>query len=282
MATKKPKAEKVESAAPAAAEVIVLPPGTPKSADLMADVQIVCDSICAVAIDSPVMYELAALELIELQAKLKEVNDKRFLITRPMDAAKNAVMALFKPATDQLEKAITSLKGSMLEYDRAQKKKAEAQQLLLDQIAANQRAALAAEQARQDAEAAAQLARAQELAEAGDDDAAAEAITRAEQAQEMAVALQATTQVVSAAVAKTDVPTVAGVATADVWQARVTDLPALLRFVADHPEYHAWIELKMTGLHEMAKAQRDALRIPGVEAFEETRLSAGSGLRKAA
>jgi DNA-binding helix-hairpin-helix protein with protein kinase domain len=262
-----------------AADLAVLPADAPKGTDLMAEAATVCESLCVTVIDSPIMYELAATELQELQAKYKALEDKRFAITRPMDAAKKAVMSLFNPALDRLNTAITGLKASMLEYDREEKRKAAIKQQLLDKIAADQKAALAAEAARQAEEARVQSERAAQLMEKGDSAGFNEAMTAAETAQEMAAALSQTGAVVSAATALTAVPTVAGITTADVWKARVTDLPALLRFVADHPEYHDWIEVKMTGLHDMAKAQRTELRVPGVEAFEESRIAAA---RKAA
>lgn len=256
------------------AELVVLPAAAPDGKALMTEAITVCESVIVTTIDSPMMYELAAAELVDLQATYKKLEDQRFGITRPMDAAKKAVMDLFKSPLERVAEKILSVKAAMLEYDREEKRKAAVKQQLLDKIAADQRRALAEEQARQAAEAQAQHERAQQLLESGNTEGVDEALSKAEAAHEMAVALAETTQVVSAATAATNVPTVAGITTADVWKARVTDLPALLRFIAERPEYHNWVELKMTGLHDMAKAQRDALRIPGVEAFEEARIAA--------
>lgn len=275
MASKKQKPESAEKDG-AAAELVVLPASAPKGTDLMAEVTAAVSGLVVSTIDSPIMYELAAVELQELQAKLKEIEDKRFGITRPMDAAKKAVLDLFRPATNLLEEQIKLLKGSMLSYDQEQKRKAAIQQALLDKIAADNRAALAAEAAKQAEEARAQSERAAQAMAKGDSAEFDEAMSAAEAAQEMASALGQTAQVVSAATAATNVPTVEGIATADVWKARITDLPALLRFIAEHPEYHDWVEVRMTGLNEMAKAQRDAMRVPGVAPFEETRIAARS------
>lgn len=276
MATRKPKAASADKG-DEVAELVVLPATAPKGTDLMTDVQSTLDGLMVATIDSPIMFELAGAELQELQAKYKDLEDKRFAITRPMDAAKKAVMELFKPALTLLDGQIGALKGSMLTYTREEQRKAAVKQALLDKIAADQRAALAAEQARQAEEVNKQTALAAQLMEAGGDSAAiAEALDKAEQSQEMVAALGQTVEVVSAATAATNVPTVEGVTTADVWKARVTDLPALLRYIADHPDCLDWVEIKMTGLNDLAKAQRDALRIPGVEAFEEARISARS------
>jgi colicin import membrane protein len=276
MASKKTKAANDD-----ATDMTLLPVNAPKGADLMTVASAMRESLCATVIDSPMMYELAAAELVDMQAKYKELEDKRFSITRPMDAAKKAVMALFSPALDCLDGAIKAHKAGMLAYEQEQKRKAAIQQTLLDKIAADQRVQLAAESARQAEEARTQSELAAKLMTEGDAAGVTAALTAAETAQEMACALDQTTAVVSAATAATNVPTVQGVTTTDVWKARVTDLPALLRFIADNPAYHDWIEVKMTGLNEMAKAQRDALRIPGVEPFEEARIAA-SRLRMAA
>jgi len=266
------KAEEKEQDAGA---VAILPADVPKSADLIAEVDEALGSLIVENIDSPMMYELAAAELVDLQATRKAIEDRRFSITRPLDAAKKAAMDLFRPSLERIDAKISSIKGGMLGFEQSEKRKAAAKQALLDKIALDQRTALAAEQTKQAEEARLQNERAAQLMSTGGDSAAiAEALDQAEQAQEMASALQQTTMVVSAATAATNVPTVAGVVSADVWKARITDMAALLRFIADHPEYHEWIELKMSGLHEIAKSQRTAMRIPGVEPYEEQTIAA--------
>jgi hypothetical protein len=280
MATKKlkPGAEAANDAAEAPG---VLPASAPSGTDLMTEATTACEAVVAVTINSPMMYELAAVELVDLQAALKKLNDQRFSITRPMDAAKTAVMNLFRMPTDLVESKIKAVKAGMLAYDQEQKKKAAAQQAILDRIAADQRAQLAAEAQRQSDLAAAEHARANELMQAGNTEGVADALNRAEEAHNTSLALQQTTGIVTAATAATNVPTVDGITTADVWKARVTDTAALLRFIADNPQYHDWIEFKMAGLNELAKAQRTELRIPGVEPFEESRIAAAR-IRKAA
>jgi hypothetical protein len=258
-----------------------LPVGTPKAEVLWELVDDTCNGLCVTTIDSAMLYELAGVELVELQATYKRIEDQRFAITRPMDAAKKLIMDLFKSPLDRLDGRIKLLKGSMLTYDQEQKRKAAAQQAILDRIAADQRVQLAAEAQRQSDLAAAEHARAKELMQAGNTEGVADALNRAEEAHNTSLALQQTTGIVTAATAATNVPTVDGITTADVWKARVTDTAALLRFIADNPQYHDWIEFKMAGLNELAKAQRTELRIPGVEPFEESRIAAAR-IRKAA
>lgn len=283
MASKKPKAG---AEAANDAELVVapspLPATTPKAEELLTIADDACNGVFVTTIDSPMMYELAGAELVDLQETYKRLEEQRLAITRPMDAAKKLIMDLFRKPLERLDAQIKLLKGSMLTYDQEQKRKAAVQQALLDKIATEQRAQLAAESARQAALAQAEHDRAKSLMESGDTEGVNEALTAAETAHDMAVALQQTTAVVSAATAATNVPTVEGITTADVWKARVTDLPALLRFIADNPKYHDWIEVKMMGLNELAKAQRTELRIPGVEPYEEARIAAARSTRKAA
>ena len=280
MATRKPKAANDEAAA--LAEPVVLPATAPKETDLMAVATTVCEAVVVATIDSPMMYQLAGVELVELQDALKKLNDQRFSITRPMDAAKAAVMNLFRSPTEMIEAKIKALKAAMLSFDQAQKQKAAAQQALLDKIAEGQRAELARQAEAQAKLAAEEHERAKALMAAGDTEGVAAALTAAEEAHNTAMALHQTTGIVTAATAATNVPTVEGITTADVWKARITDLPALLRFIADNPKYHDWIEVKMTGLNDLAKAQRTELRIPGVEPYEEARIAAARTSRKAA
>lgn len=278
-------ASKKQAANDAAAELVVLPAGTPKSTDLVIVVDELCDGLMATNIDSALMYELAAAELVDMQAKYKELEEQRLGITRPMDAAKKKIMDLFRSPLEKLASRIAAHKAGMLAYDAEQKRKAAIQQALLDKIANEQRQRIEAEAAAQAEEARVQSELAAKLIKDGTADGAAvaEALDKAEAAQERATAYQATGLVVSAATAATNVPAVEGVTTADVWKARVTDLPALLRYIADNPACHEWIELKMTGLNDLAKAQRTELRIPGVEAYEGARISAArTSARKAA
>ena len=275
MASKKPAAND-------AAELVVLPATAPKETDLMAVAAAACDGVVAVTIDSPMMYELAGIELVELQAMFKKLEGDRFALTRPLDAVKKGIMDLYRKPLEMIESKAKAIKAGMLVFDKEEKHKAAEKQALLDQIAAEQRAELARKAEEQAKLAAEEHERAKALMDSGNTEGVAEALNKAEEAHNRSLALAQTTAIVTAATAATDVPMVEGITTADVWKARVTDLPALLRFIADNPKYHDWIEVKMTDLNELAKAQRTELRVPGVEAFEEARIAAGRTARKAA
>lgn len=63
---------------------------------------------------------------------------------------------------------------------------------------------------------------------------------------------------------------VEGVSSRTNWSAEVTDLLALVRYVAAHPEWVYLLEPSIPNLNRLAVAQRNALSIPGVRAVSKT------------
>lgn len=72
-------------------------------------------------------------------------------------------------------------------------------------------------------------------------------------------------------VAARPITAVKGVSTRANWKAEVTDLQALVRFVADHPNWLSLLEPNPTKLNELAKSlnERLAATIPGVRAVND-------------
>lgn len=63
---------------------------------------------------------------------------------------------------------------------------------------------------------------------------------------------------------------VEGVSTRVLWSAEVTDLHALIVYVAAHPEWVSLLEPSMPNLNRLAVSQRAALSLPGVRAVDRT------------
>jgi hypothetical protein len=63
---------------------------------------------------------------------------------------------------------------------------------------------------------------------------------------------------------------VEGVSSQTRWSAEVSDLLALVQYVAAHPEWISLLEPSMPNLNRLAVAQRQALSIPGVKAVSKT------------
>lgn len=69
-------------------------------------------------------------------------------------------------------------------------------------------------------------------------------------------------------------PRVAGISSREVWSARVVDLRALARAVADGTAAAETLQPNMSTLNQLARALKGSLSIPGVEAACETSVSA--------
>ncbi|QYY30271.1 hypothetical protein K2O51_23150 [Cupriavidus pinatubonensis] len=236
------------------------------------------------AIDSPTMYELAAEDLRAVKLLAKDVEEKRTAITGPLNQAVKAVNDLFRAPKTYLEQAESTLKGAMLTYDREQQRKADEARREAERKAREERERIEAE-ARAVEKAAAEeaeriAAEANAAAASGNAKKAAEleqqAIATAEAGANEARSLELSAELVTAAPAPvaTSAPKVAGLSTRQNWKARLTDKMALIRFVAEHPEHQHLLDVNQSALNQLAKAQKDAMRLPGVEAYPDAVMSA--------
>lgn len=227
-------------------------------------------------IDSPDMFEIAAGELREIKAKAAAMEEQRLGITRPMDAAKKKVMDLFRLPLERLTQVEGVYKAAMLAYRRVEDAKAAELQRIANAEARAEKQRLEAI-AREQAAAAQKLqAEASELAGIGDAEGAAQVSAQAETAQINATMTETTALVVSAPVMESAAKKVSGIRYTGVWKARVTDKAALLAHIVANPELLEWADINMSPLTQMAKALKTAMKIPGVEAFEEAGISARS------
>ncbi|GIW55358.1 MAG: hypothetical protein KatS3mg082_1762 [Nitrospiraceae bacterium] len=195
-------------------------------------------------IDSPEVYEAAATDLQEIKGKLKALEEKRVAITKPLNQAIKAVNDLFRKPKELLEQAEALIKKAMSAYDQEQERKRREEQARLEEEARKERERLEA--------------KAREAEEKGQ-------IEKAEALRESANAVVA--PIVSPA---TEAPKVTGIATRGLWKARVTDKAALVRhIVAERPDLLFLIEIDSAALNALARAQKSALSLPGVEVYEE-------------
>lgn len=194
-------------------------------------------------IDSAEMYELAAGELAHLRGLLESLEARRVSITGPLNQAFRAANALFKPAMDELDAAIKILISRMLAYTRAQQARIAAENAAREAAARAEREALEAE--------------AKTAASAGNDE-------EAYAIRQTAAILTAPREAISAAA-----PKVSGISTRQNWTAECYDLPALIAWIAAHPENANLLMPNGPALTAMAKAQKSAMKIPGVRAFDK-------------
>lgn len=235
-------------------------------------------------IDSPTMYELAADDLKKVKSLAKDVEEKRTAITGPLNQAVKAVNDLFRSPKEFLQNAENTIKGAMLTYDREQQRKAEEARREAERKAREERdriEAEARETARKAQEEADRIAKeAAAAAAAGDQSKAEELTLQAEQtaasgaAEAEAIANTADMVIAAPVPLVTAAPKVSGLSTRQNWKARLTDKMALIRFIAEHPEHQHLLDVNQSALNQLAKAQKDAMRLPGVEAYPDAVMSA--------
>lgn len=225
----------------------LVPANTPEQETLDREVTLIVEIVDAIQIDSPEMYSLAGEELTNVKDKIKALNDQRLTITRPMDAAKKAVMALFKAPLDKLEKSEAALKRGMLAYAAEQQRIADEERRKAEEAAEAERQRLQAQ--------------------------AAEAEQEGDVATAMTIA--ATAEMVTAAPAPVaEAPKAAGIATTTRWSAEVTDKLAYIKHVLEsRPDLIDSIQIDMKMLNQQAISLKDKLNLPGIKAVATTGLS---------
>lgn len=78
--------------------------------------------------------DAAALLLVDVKKRYKDYDALRKTITNPMDAAKKAVMDLFRNPLAKLEKAEETLKNAIMKYDDEQKELARIEQARVQKL----------------------------------------------------------------------------------------------------------------------------------------------------
>ena len=89
----------------------------------------------------------------------------------------------------------------------------------------------------------------------------------------LAAAAEITPAVVTVASA---VPKVKGQSVRKIWRADVTNKSAAIEAVMDWPDWEAYVELDMAQLDRFAQRTKGAVKVPGVEFYEETVLASAA------
>lgn len=188
-------------------------------------------------INSQSDFDYVADLLKKLKAGMKDIESDRSSLTAPLEAAKKAIIAEFKPFQDWAGGIEAMAKKAMNAWlDRQERLRRQAQ-------------AEADERARKERE---RLARkAQTAAKNGKDE-------RAEELEMQAGAVQAPV------IPETRKPE--GVAGRVIWSAHITDKEAFVRAALDNPVYMAMIEIDEKKLNQMARMLGEAFSVPGATA----------------
>lgn len=200
-------------------------------------------------VDTPT-FEIAADELKAIKSRAAALDEQRKSITAPMDAAKKAVMDLFRSPLEILSEAERLLKSKMLAYQQAEQRKAEEARIAAERAAAEERARIQAE--------------AQQLAAEG-------------RTGEAAVKEQIASLVIAAPVAVPDAPTAKGISTTTTIDFEIVNLLALVQHISQRPELISLIAADTTKVRAYVRGLGMQCNLPGVRVFQKQSLSARKG-----
>jgi hypothetical protein len=195
----------------------------------------------AVEIDSQEMYEYANAQLVLVKDQWTTFEKQRKAIVDPINTAKNAVQALFNPVLDDLAGAERVYKASMLTYQRELDQKRREEQAALDEAARKERERL-------------------------------EKMATKEAAKghtEKAEVLHATAAVITAPIATSTYVAPKGLGTQKKWKGRITDKVKAIQALLARPEYLELLSIDEAGLNRLAVATKGALKLEGIECFED-------------
>ena len=209
---------------------------------LIEETEIVVAQAQTFAIATATDYQLAGEELKAIKGRMKELDDLRKTMTRPLDEAKKHIIAMFFPVEDGLKKAESLIKRAMLGYQQEQERKRQEEEARLRKIAED-------EQRRRDALASKQAEKARAR---GEEDRAQEILDNV--------------PVIPTPVVLKEQPKVKGISTRKVWKFRIIDAKQLPR------EYMLPNE-KM--LLAFARATKGTIPVAGVEFYVEDILASG-------
>jgi hypothetical protein len=195
-------------------------------------------------------FEIAADELQAIKAKASALDEQRKSITAPMDAAKKAVMDLFRAPIEALQTAEGILKGKMLAYQQDQQRKANEARLEAERVARAERERLEREAA--------------ELAAQG-------------RTGEAAIKEQVAQMVVAAPIMAPEAPAAKGISTRETVEFEVTDLHALIKHVAVRPELVGLLMPDSTKLRAYVRGLGMQCNLDGVRVFVKQSLAARKG-----
>ncbi len=173
----------------------------------------------------------------------KTIEEARKRITTPLDAAKKAVMDLFRGPAEKLEIAEKKINSAMITYTTEQERiQREQEEKLRRQAEAEERRKREAFEER-----------ARKATEAGKTGKAEELRQKAAEVQVVAPTLAPTVQ------------KVAGLSFRENWSAEVTDLKALVKAVAEGKAPLNFLIPNSTTLNAQARATKDSLPFSGVK-----------------
>ncbi len=248
----------------------------PEVREVTSEAQALAAAAAGYAVKTADQYAAAGEELRRVKSAQKRLEDVRKSITRPIDAAKKAVMDLFRDPETKLAAAESGIKAAMVKFSDEQERIRQEEQRRLEEIARREREKLAAQaaEAERKAREKAEVERlaAESAAAAGRHEEAAKLAAKAAAIEERSAAkvdaLQMRAATVVAPVIQSEAPKVAGTSTREEWRWEVVDADAVPR------EYLVVDEVK---LGRVVRALKGDAKIPGVRIYPVRGLAARAG-----
>jgi regulator of protease activity HflC (stomatin/prohibitin superfamily) len=256
------------------AQIPEIPEGiTTTAVELSLEARQAMESASDYVVDCPEMRDIAVNELQTVKSKIKAITEERLSITRPLDAAKKAVMEFFAVPLEHLDSAETTIKGAILTFDRAieEERRKEQQRLEAEakrrQAEIDRRAAAQADKIRKQAE---------EKAAAVESEAEREAILEA--AEEKAEAKVDNRRHVHVPVVVAAKGEAKGVSTTRRWKVKrdadSVDVLALAKAVAAGTVPPTLLAVDFKVADQMARAMKGHFQVPGLTAVCDESISA--------
>ncbi len=212
----------------------------------------------AMVIKDQAMYESAANDVRHIKGRIKELEEKRKGVTKPLDVAKKAVMDLFRKPLELYVKAEQIYKRGMITYTDDQERIRQAQEEKLRKAAAAEEARKkkALEDQARKKEEEARLLREKAAKANAEEKARLEAEAKKKEEQAEAKREKKEDVRVEAPVLAKRTETPKGVSYRDVWAAEVVDKSKLPL---------QYLEPNMSMLNKMAQATKGKVPIAGVK-----------------
>lgn len=215
----------------------------------------------AYEIDCPEMAECAADDMNAWAGKVKELNETRLSLTRPLDESKKRIMELFAAPIATAQSAVDQLKRNLLAWNQK-----EAARIAAEREAAEAERRREEEEARK--QAAALEAQKQEAIATGDAD------LLDELEEKSMIVEKAASAVLFAPPVMQHTAAVSGASIRKKYKAEVVDLMALVKAVAAGRASIDLLEANMSVLNKRAGALGAEMKIDGVRVYEEQSIAA--------
>lgn len=237
--------------------ISISPVDVEQTQEEMRDVAVILENSQKVVIQNQGQYEQASELLRKVKDRYREIEEWRKTATKPIDAAKKAIMDLVREPLEMLEQAEKTIKQCMISYTEEQEQKAREIQRKLEEEAQKK-----AEQERKAKEEQERAWRKKQkaLEEAGRLDEARKAQEKADQRALEAEAVQVALVPVIAPIIETP----EGVSYSVIWKAEVVDISQVPR------EY---MIPNLQALDGVARATKGSIEIPGVRFISQKILS---------